>query len=61
MFFRALGSEKFMKDFAEKQTAEQVRLISDIGPRILKIVVFGGRRRLLHPHSGFRARKLRNE
>jgi hypothetical protein len=41
-----------MKDFAEKQTAEHVRLISDLGPRILKIVVFGARRRLLHPHSG---------
>jgi hypothetical protein len=30
-FFRALGSKKVMKDFAEKQTAVHVRLISGQG------------------------------
>jgi hypothetical protein len=51
LFFRALGtkSKKVMKDFAEKQTAEHICPLN-LGPRILKIVVFGARRRLLHAH-----------
>ncbi len=49
LFFRALGSKKVMKDFA-KINGRTCPL--NLGPRILKIVVFGGRRRLLHPHFG---------
>jgi hypothetical protein len=51
-----------MKDFAEKQTTEHVRLMLNLnlnlGPRILQTVVFGARRRLLHPHSGLESYEI---
>ena len=59
-----LGSYDINKKFAffnSKKSHEGLRRKTNgrtcpvnLGPRILKIVVFGARRRLLHPHFNFR-------
>jgi hypothetical protein len=48
-----LGPKKVRKDFAEKEMTGVVRCPIKLGPRMIKIVVFEARRRLLHPHFGF--------
>ncbi len=56
MFFAAdFGAEKSQEGLRRNRNDRRYPI--KLGPRILKIVVFEARRRLLHPHFGFRARK----
>ncbi len=48
-----LGPKKVRKDFAEKLMTGVRRGPVNLEPRVLKIPVFGARRRLLHPHPHF--------
>ncbi len=60
--------KRFSLDFRVQKSHEGLRRKTNgrtcplnLGPRILKIVVFGARRRLLHPHSGLGSYKIQKK
>jgi hypothetical protein len=60
--------KRFSLDFRVQKSHEGLRRETNgrtcplnLGPRILKIVVFGARRRLLHPHSGLGSYEIKKK